>query len=362
MRTSAGSRVSANLASPVTSGPTPLMRSEFRLHFFQVQQHCANMAYFAGLSIDKILELYGEYFYIYVVENGYVNLVKVLGKTPMEFLQNLDSMHLALARVYPPMNPPLFVCKTLPNGDLILYYYSKRPGLVPIAVGLIRKVILEVFQTLVDVTITEKDPVKGCYQLLISNLDGQKFELPADDVIASSLNREKQLIGPVSFAQIFPFHMIFNRDLRVLQCGNAMLRTAPHVFGEGVRLNHFARISRPGVPLTFDSIMEHQNSVFLMQIQVNGCAPFRLNGEMVYLEEEELMLYIASPYVVSLDDLHQKKLFITDISLYDAKRDFMLASENFEEERILFKRLEDLTINMRSTSKQLAQEKGKTDA
>ena len=54
-----------------------------------------------GLTVEQILEVYGEYFYDYAVEFGYVHLLRVLGKNPADFLMNLDTMHLALARTFP---------------------------------------------------------------------------------------------------------------------------------------------------------------------------------------------------------------------------------------------------------------------
>ena len=106
---------------------------------------------------------------------------------------------------------------------------------------------------------------------------------------------------------------------------------------------------------------EHLNSVFLVTILPTTGLSFRLNGQMIYVAEDDLMLYIGSPYVVDLSDLHLKGFHIADLSLHDAKRDFILAAETFEEERVLFKKLEDLTSKMQETSKILVREKAKTD-
>jgi hypothetical protein len=70
----------------------------------------------------------GDYFFDYVVDNGYDRLLGVLGQTPVEFLENLDTLHCALGRVYP-IRPPLFRCERQKNGFYHLHYYSKRPNL-----------------------------------------------------------------------------------------------------------------------------------------------------------------------------------------------------------------------------------------
>lgn len=163
--------------------------------------------------------MYGEYFYEYAVEFQYVKLLRVLGKTPMEFLETLDTMHLALARVYPPMKPPLFRCIKLPNGDLTLFYYSKRPGLLPIAIGLIRRAIQGLFDLNVDITTVSKNPEKGSYELLIQNLT--RFGTspttgPTSFTMADHpLLPKKQVIGPTTFSHLCPFYMLLDCKLKV---------------------------------------------------------------------------------------------------------------------------------------------------
>ncbi|OQV19630.1 Guanylate cyclase soluble subunit beta-1 [Hypsibius exemplaris] len=319
-----------------------------------------------GLKMEQILELYGEYFYEYSVEFGYFNLLRVLGKNPADFLMNLDTMHLALARVYPPLMPPLYTCEKLPNGDLTLYYFSKRANLEPIAVGLIRRTIKELFGISVEVTVIQKRADKGYCKLLIKTLnidDTLHGDVDEDDMVFECLCPAKQprMINPMTFTHVLPFHIIFDRDLRVQQCGLGLLRKVPHLLNKDIQLNQVARIVRPNILLNFEAIQEHMNSVFLVTITPTAGLSFRLNGQMIYLLDNDLMLYIGSPYVVDLSDLHMKGFQIADLSLHDAKRDFILAAETFEEERVLLKKLEDLTSAMQRASKELSREKAKTD-
>lgn len=54
-------------------------------------------------------------------------------------LQNLDALHDHLGTLYPGMRAPSFRCTERPeDGALILHYYSDRPGLEHIVIGIVK--------------------------------------------------------------------------------------------------------------------------------------------------------------------------------------------------------------------------------
>lgn len=128
-----------------------------------------------------------------------------------------------------------------------------------------------------------------------------------------------------------------------------------------VTLDSMARIARPYISLTFDSIYDHLNTTFLIEINYGKGKYFRLHGQMLHLSEAGLMLFVGSPYVTNFDDLSTKGFHLADLAIYDAKRGFLLASEEFDEERVLFKKLEYLTTTLQETAKLTAVEKARTD-
>lgn len=52
--------------------------------------------------------------------------------------QNLDALHDHLGTLYPGMRAPSFRCTEEPDGSLILHYYSDRPGLENIVIGIVK--------------------------------------------------------------------------------------------------------------------------------------------------------------------------------------------------------------------------------
>lgn len=56
-----------------------------------------------------------------------------------EPFQNLDALHDHLGTLYPGMRAPSFRCTERPeDGALVLHYYSDRPGLEHIVIGIVK--------------------------------------------------------------------------------------------------------------------------------------------------------------------------------------------------------------------------------
>jgi len=98
-------------------------------------------------------------------------------------------------------------------------------------------------------------------------------------------------LPPELFARVFPFHLAFGRDMEVVEVGEVLHRICPGL-SAGSRLNHHFRITRPNIPVEFDPIREHARSVFLLESLHSA---LQLKGQMVYVEEPEVMLFLCSP-------------------------------------------------------------------
>lgn len=100
----------------------------------------------------------------------------------------------------------------------------------------------------------------------------------------------------------------------------------------------------------------------IMQTGAEECySTLRIKGQMLYVPESDLMIFLCYPSVVNLDDLTRRGLFISDIPLHDATRDLVLMSEQFEADYKLTRNLEFLTDKLQQTYRELEGEKQKTD-
>ncbi|VEU41405.1 unnamed protein product [Pseudo-nitzschia multistriata] len=98
-----------------------------------------------GIEVDDVLFAFGDYFIDYVQENGYSNVLKCLGSNLRDWLSNLNSLHDHLQASY----PKGFVAPVFWSEDdeasskcaILVHYYSHRGSLlVPLVVGIIKKV------------------------------------------------------------------------------------------------------------------------------------------------------------------------------------------------------------------------------
>lgn len=85
-----------------------------------------------------ILEAFGEYWTSYTIEEGYGDLLLMMGDSLDEFLDNLDSMHARIGGTMPKLKPPSFEREPQADGTSVLHYRSEREGLAPMVLGLIR--------------------------------------------------------------------------------------------------------------------------------------------------------------------------------------------------------------------------------
>jgi Haem-NO-binding len=106
-----------------------------------------------NIPATDILEAFGRYWILFTATEGYGSLMEMAGDNLPEFLQNLDNLHARVGLSFPNLQPPSFLCSDLEAESLKLHYYSERPGLTPMVVGML-KGLGEKFGTDVDIQLT----------------------------------------------------------------------------------------------------------------------------------------------------------------------------------------------------------------
>jgi hypothetical protein len=106
-----------------------------------------------GMSVDDVLYAFGDYFIVYVQENGYSNVLECLGSNLRDWLANLNFLHDHLQGAYPKgFVAPIFWSEDdydeegRANNAILVHYHSRRGSLlVPLVVGCIKKIALVYF-------------------------------------------------------------------------------------------------------------------------------------------------------------------------------------------------------------------------
>jgi hypothetical protein len=90
-----------------------------------------------GVPGPELLRAFGRYWIQFTARQGYGQLLDMAGRDLPSFLNQLDAMHGRVGMTYRELRPPGFRCEELDGGDLLLHYWSDRPGLAPMVIGLL---------------------------------------------------------------------------------------------------------------------------------------------------------------------------------------------------------------------------------
>ena len=91
-------------------------------------------------------------------------------------------------------------------------------------------------------------------------------------------------LAPDQLADVFPFHVVFGRDLRIQQVGRSWATACPAV-AVGAAFDDVLRLVRPSLPPTFEHVAAHPRAIFLLACQSSGLV---LRGQMTRLHDDAL--------------------------------------------------------------------------
>jgi PAS domain S-box-containing protein len=125
-------------------------------------------------------------------------------------------------------------------------------------------------------------------------------------------------LSGTDLVELFPFHIAFDRELRVLQRGAAIARICPELVPGAVTNRHFQLI-RPDVPWNIEALAL-PGTLFLLRHTALGLL---LRGEMRRLPDGRGLLFLGSPWVTNLGELRDLGLSIRDFPIHDSISDFL---------------------------------------
>ncbi|XP_041348520.1 guanylate cyclase soluble subunit beta-2-like [Gigantopelta aegis] len=324
-----------------------------------------------ALSMETVLEVFGDYFLTYCLKHGYDKMLKTLGGDIRSFIQNLDSLHSLLALSYKNIVAPSFRCENADDGSLLLHYYTTRPGLYPIVIGLVKAVGRELYEQKLEISVEDrfKQPIDGgkTQEHTVFRCVFDAVEMPMAkccEVVVVTPKTSFHLAAD-QFCSVFPYHIIFNEKLVIRQCGVMVQKMSHMNIQEGVHMSEAFTVVHPKMTLTIANIHVFINAVFLLAVKIpDGCIEKRalvLKGQMMWLEDSHHMIFIGSPRLTSLNELMEMNVFLADIPLYDVTRELVLLNQQRIAEIDVAKKLDETTVALKKTSEQLEEEKKKTD-
>ena len=132
-------------------------------------------------------------------------------------------------------------------------------------------------------------------------------------------------LSPLQFAAAFPFHIVFDERLCVLQTGSVLRRLCPGLL-EGTSLGECFVVQRPDLQgMDFEAILRHNKTLFVLQYRGG---PLRLRGQFV--GQDRRLFFLGSPWVATMPEVTQIGLSLGDFAIHDPVVDllFLLQSKN----------------------------------
>ncbi|XP_068460255.1 guanylate cyclase soluble subunit beta-2-like [Clinocottus analis] len=377
---------------------------EDALTLLLVQELCSLL----DVSAEVFLKLFGEHFFLFCKQAGYDTMLRTLGGNLIEFIGNLDALHSYLALSYQEMNAPSFRVEMTDEGLMLLHYYSDRKGLYHIVPGILEAVAREFFDsevTMVVLNQSEEDERTGKKEHVVflvtqtnrasETSDQDRSSLKGEAFFRTMRGRRASLAGTKSgwdlikavvfsdkgslpcgfspcypdrlwveekaFCNAFPFHIVFDEDLKVRQMGVNIQKFLPGLRARDATLDQSFTIIHPQVTFTIESIRKFINSQFVLKSCKDTHTTLKLRGQMLWMESLGCMLYLCSPKLRSLQELQDVGLHLADLAQHDVTRDLVLLNQQRLAEMELTNQLERKKEELRILSQHLEAEKEKTE-
>ncbi|XP_072172124.1 soluble guanylate cyclase gcy-31-like [Diadema setosum] len=371
-----------------------------------------------GYEKNKFMDETGVQFVLFLKKYDYDSMLRVLGRSLRDFLNGLDNLHEYLRFSYPKMKPPSFFCTDESVNGLTLHYRTKRQGYTHYVKGQLKQVAKQFYNRDVKVEVLEERQASKdtLYVKFLLKFDNKEFS--ARTRLSGSMNGHAQLRANLFF-DVFPFHIVFDKDMRITNTGRGLNAILPTL--EGTLLHDAFEMKRPNLPLTWESITSHENNVFELasktmisrdtialncpydvnqpqvaaedEDQTGSTAPppvcpvnqlvdddgdssegeileevfhprqIRLKGQMLSVPEWHAYIFLATPMLPDLKVMFHSGLYINDLSMHDSSRDLVLAgTQQSAELKLALDQEQRKSAQLEESMMKLDQEMKRTDS
>jgi len=152
-------------------------------------------------------------------------------------------------------------------------------------------------------------------------------------------------LTPAQVATLFPFHLLFDSSLTLLQSGASIRKICPDL-ETGTDLGTLFELERPQAAFNFDFIAANPQMLYLLR---RPRSPLRLRGQMVRLSDHEIA-YLCSPWSPEPGFLRTLGLQVDDFPLHDAMPELVNVVRS---QRLALDDLRELTGKLRQQRQEL---------
>ncbi|KAH8851993.1 Soluble guanylate cyclase 88E [Schistosoma japonicum] len=284
---------------------------------------------FIGLPEEDIYYEFGIKSVDYLTNNGFRNSFRVLGKNYIDFLQNVNELHEYLRFSYPKLKAPDIKITSINHNVITLDYSTIREEFSHYLRSQLIYIAKLYFDLDVSAKLTDKRKraASHIYTFKLYNKGLSWIELLEKD---NQLNKNISLLDlsihlpEKQFLGMLPFHLMLTKDITLKRVGTGFLCLRNDL--QGRKFTTCFQISKPKTDPTFDGVGR-------TAMNVSGVdEKCRFKGEMIYVEEWQMMLFMGAPVIRDAKQLYEKKLRISDLNMFDSSRDIIFQGEQQSDE------------------------------
>lgn len=299
------------------------------------------------------------------------HILRVVGGALHDFL---NSFNVLLKQSNPDrgdcVNEASVLCLDKDPGLLTVYFFNPRPTTELFFPGVIKAAACLLYQTTVDVLLDLPGPKDSILQsspqpsLLYTVVVKDAKTLSPSPLRATSAGT----LPTSLFSTIFPFHLILDQNLVLVQIGHGLRKRLTRKDGlkRSAAFQEFFLIVSPQIKCTFQGILTMLNTQFIIRIKHAASSTdstgklMDIKGQMIYVSESNVILFLGSPCVDKLEELTGRGLYLSDIPIHNALRDVVLVGEQAKAQDGLKKRLGKAKAALEYAHQALEEEKKKT--
>nr|XP_023657025.1 soluble guanylate cyclase 88E-like isoform X2 [Paramormyrops kingsleyae] len=213
-----------------------------------------------GKTHDELMYAFGVYMVKRIGNYGYERILKVLGRNVRDFINELDNLHEYFRFSFPKVQPPSFCVEEECETSLTLHYRSTRKGFTQFVKGQLSQVGRQFYNTDIEVEILSKEETeKMTYVVYKMNFDNAAFKhrMPQQK---TAPGYEKLPMKRGIFFDMFPFSVIFRRDMTMYRIGDGLKEVFSDL--QGKKVNEEFTLVRPMLEFSWDNIYTHLNNMF----------------------------------------------------------------------------------------------------
>ncbi|KAM4828047.1 guanylate cyclase soluble subunit alpha-2 [Thomomys bottae] len=323
-----------------------------------------------GVRFEEVQERFGEEFFAICFEEK-ERVLRAVGATLQDFFNGFDALleHLRTSfGAQATLESPSFLCQELGEGTLLLRCFHPHRVVGLAMLGMIKAAGKRIYRLDVDVepAAPEQPGPCSCLTFLIRVCGHDQAGLPRSPGGGASRAAGDLRISISTFCRAFPFHLMFDPHMAVLQLGEGLRKQLRCDAHRALGFQDCFEIVSPKIHATFDRVLLRLSTPFVIRTKPEASGTeskdkvMEIKGQMIHVPESNSILFLGSPCVDKLDELMGRGLHLSDIPIHDATRDVILVGEQAKAQDGLKKRMDKLKATLERTHQALEEEKKKT--